>query len=134
MFGFLFRSETQHIPIKVNGSTGRYLGGHVATKRNPGKFNPTVFAGDHSFILGWDDPSQKLESSTAEWLLAMDQANVKAAEGGVLIVACERLYGGLHRREANPAHDQTDFRVFFNNTDKDGSLLQVKPPGYTDYF
>jgi hypothetical protein len=137
MFDFLFRSETQHIPIKVNGSTGRYLSGHVATKRNPGKFNQIVFAGDHSCILGLDDPSEKLESSTAEWLLPVDQANVKAAEGGVLIVACERLHGGLHRlhrRELNPAHDETDFRVFFNNTYKDGSLLQVKPPGHTDYF
>jgi len=142
MFGFLFRSETQHIPIKVDGSTGRYLGGHVATKRNPGKFNPTVFAGDHSFILGWDDPGLKLESSSAEWLLPANQANVKAAEGGVLIVACERLYGGLHTSKAleqlngnaKPASREPDFKIFFNDSEKDGFALLDKPPGYTDYF
>ncbi len=142
MFGFLFRSETQHIPIKVDGSTGRCLGGHVATKRNPGKFYPMVFAGDHSFILGWDDPSRKLESSSAEWLLPANQANVKAAEGGVLIVACERLYGGLHTSKAieqfngkaKPASREPDFKIFFNDSEKDGFALLDKPPGYTDYF
>jgi hypothetical protein len=56
------------------------------------------------------------------------------AEGGVLIVACERLHGGLHTRHANPAPDETDFKIFFNSSEKDGSLLLVKPPGYTDYF
>ncbi len=58
MFGFLFCSETRHIPIKVNGSTGHYLDGHMATKRSAGKFNPASFAGDHSVILGWEDPTR----------------------------------------------------------------------------
>ncbi len=79
-------------------------------------------------------PNKKLEASSAEWLLPVDQATVKAAEGGVLIVACVRLHGGLHRRQANAAPDETDFKIFFNSSEKDGSLLQVKPPGYTDYF
>jgi hypothetical protein len=134
MFGFLFRSETRHIPIRVNGSTGHYLGGHMATKRSAGNVNPAWFAGDHSVVLGWEDPNQKLEPSSAEWFLPVDQATVKAAEGGILIVACERLHGGLHRRQANTAPDETDFKIFFNNSQKDGSLLLVKPPGYTDYF
>jgi len=134
MFGFLFRSETQHIPIKVDGSAGECLGGHMATKRNSGKFSPASFPGYHSVILGWEDPYKNLEASSAEWLLPVDQATVKAAEGGVLIVACERLHGGLHRRQPNPAPDETDFKIFFNNSEKDGCQLQVIPPGYTDYF
>ncbi len=134
MLDFLFRSETRHISIKVNGSTGHYLGGRMATKRSAGNVNPAWFAGDHSVILGWADPNKKLEASSAEWLLPVDQATVKAAEGGVLIVACERLHGGLHRNQVNPALDETDFKIFFNNSEKDGSRLLVKPPGYTDYF
>ena len=134
MFGFLFRSETQYIPIKVDGSAGECLGGHMATKKTPGKFSPAWFPGYHSVILGREDPYKKLEASSAEWLLPVDQATVKAAEGGVLIVACERLHGGLHRSQPNPAPDETDFKIFFNNSEKDGSQLQVMPPGYTDYF
>jgi hypothetical protein len=74
MFGRLFRSETQHIPIKVNGSTGHHLGRHMATKRSVGEFNPAWFAGDHSVILGgWsEDPNKKLEASSAAWFLPVD--------------------------------------------------------------
>lgn len=136
MFGFLFRSETQHIPIKVDGSAGVCLGGHMATKKNPDKFSLAWFTGYHSVILGWEDPDKKLGVSKAEWLLPVDQATIKAAEGGVLIVACERLHGGLHRRDANPAPDDetNSSKIFFNNSEKDGFRLLVKPPGHTDYF
>ncbi len=71
-----------------------------------------------------------------EWHLPTNDRDVRAADGGVIVVACERLHGGLHTSQpkADRERGRPDVEICLNDKEKDGFSLRVKPPDRTDYF
>lgn len=123
MFGFLFKSKLEPFQVVVRGNQARILYGSGTTKENPGDFNPAFFSAS-TLILG-----TRRENSAGTWNLHLSNSDFKTVQNGFLIIACERVHGGLHSREHGTAA-----RIYFNGQQRDFIRLKDISGGHTDFF
>jgi hypothetical protein len=69
------------------------------------------------------------EISVAEWTFQVDPRETENAQGGVLLICCDRRQGGLHSPKEGALA-----RVCVNDHEVDVIGLREIPPGHTDYF
>jgi hypothetical protein len=122
------QTKSKYISGLVHGTCGHVLKGSTATHKAPGEFNPGCFTGDHTVILGSEDHGEAKECCV-EWPIPFEPATLGAAEGGFLIVACERNLGGLHTTLIG-----AKARVSLNGHGRDFIRLENCPLGHNDFF
>ncbi|MGH9761634.1 MAG: hypothetical protein ACREDR_40205, partial [Blastocatellia bacterium] len=125
----LFDNPLALVPVTVFGSSARNVTGIGGTKQNPGELNRDWFPGDYSFIMGTTNPAN-LKPHHANWDIMVDRRTFDAAEGGFLIIACDRPYGGLHTKDqkTNP-DDPPDATIYLNEQVKDTFQIHAAPSG-----
>lgn len=124
MLNFLYETETEPHQWVLPGSQAASVDGFAATRRNPRDFDPGFFNSSSTLILG-----SREGPSAAQWEFHIDSSSVRDAQGGYLVVACERVHGGLHTKEYEKAA-----RILFNRRQKDYIRLKAVADQHTDYF
>lgn len=116
----------------VPGSSYDLISGIASTKNNLNGCDPSWFPpGDGTVILGAGaiDPATSESRTSATWKIKIDFDSVKHFQKGYLVIACQRLFGGLHSAKRG-----VGVTVKLNDNYVDGFSLLDIPPGHSDYF
>jgi hypothetical protein len=129
----LFESRINLSPaVSILGSQAKVEKGVAFTRRNPGDCRMDWFAGNSTAILGLArEPNSEHAGppTIAIWEMALDPELVARTRSGYLVIACERVFGGLHTQERGAIA-----RVYLNDESRDVIGLKSVRPGHSDYF
>lgn len=124
------QSIEEVVPCVTYGSQAQITRGIGSTRRFPRSTNKDWFAGDSTLILGASHIKSRARTRhIAVWHIALDPSLVNRTKSGYLVVACERVQGGLHTRRYGALA-----KVTINGSCRDLIGLKSMPPGHVDYF
>jgi hypothetical protein len=124
MLSFLYETETEPYQWVLPGSQAASIEGFAATRQSPRDFDPGFFNTNSTLILG-----SREGPSAALWEFHIDSSSFSDAQSGYLVVACERVHGGLHTKEYGKAA-----QILFNQRQKDYIRLKAVADQHIDYF
>ena len=93
--------------------------------------HPSWFVGQSTVVLGGGCPDNDPNKSktVAAWKLCVEVDSEPTISHGFLVIACERVQGGLHTQRRGATAN-----VALNGNNRDLVGLKDTPPGHTDYF
>ncbi|MCX6600711.1 MAG: hypothetical protein NT025_04020 [bacterium] len=121
----LFVKRPRYCTRECSGDSGQVLSGDAASRKKP-QVSREEWLHEHTLIVGWNSHDKE---TTVQWHLEFLPSDIQRSECGHLIVACDRVQGGLHSSKWG-----THSRVVMNECPVDVIGLKTRPQEHDDFF